>query len=172
MNKHTPQEWADITGCYVARDEGKSCFNIYEVKPVRNYKRNWWSNPGGDFGELPTAAVPEEYYSDDWSILYGPHNKSEGCYTDQAESDNKRINSKSGESCQKSDLCPHSGEVYTQKEYCILGHGIDRTLAKLVIKAMEEGWKPLGGVAVEHLSTSDGYATDSSFFYQAMVRGV
>lgn len=154
MNKHTPQEWADITGCYVARDEGKSCFNIYEVKPVRNYKRNWWSNPGGDFGELPTAAVPEEYYSDDWTILYEPRldNKSEDNYQNQPEVDNKAQ--------------PQS-EVHREKEYVLLCEFHPDTLMQKVNELLKDGFK-LYGNPWSDIDSDYGCNTH----YQAMVRGV
>ena len=152
MKRYTPQQWADITGCYVARDKGKSCFNIYEVKPVRNYERNWWSNPGGDFGELSTSAVPEEYYSDDWSILYEPHNKSEANSQNQPEVDNK---------------APHQSEVHVEKEYVLLCDFQPNALMQKVNELLKDGFKLYGN------PWSDIDADyRCNIHYQAMVRGV
>ena len=137
---------------------------VYENRPRPSSRYELWSCPVGDrcciLGKLIDA------HSDhDWTMLYEPYS------TKPADPDNKEA-SCSGKAPVSENKPDHLGEVYTEKEYCILGHGVDRTLSKLVIEAMEEGWKPLGGIAVEHLSKSDGYVTDSSFFYQAMVRGV
>ena len=152
MEKHTPQEWADLTGCYVARDEGRRCFTIYEVKPVRNYKRNWWSNPGGDYGELPTSAVPEKYYSDDWSILYEPHNKGDANYQNQPKVDNK---------------AQHQSEVFIHQEYVLLCEYQPGSLMQKVNELLKDGFKLYGNPW-----TGADPTYGLIIHYQAMVRGV
>lgn len=72
MNKHTPQEWADITGCYVARDRDSRVFDLYEEKPEINIKRGWWDDIGGNVGTLPYGAVDVDLDAHDWSTLYEP----------------------------------------------------------------------------------------------------
>ena len=145
MNQHTPQEWADITGCYVARDKNRCCFTLYESKPEPNFKEEWWCNMGEDFGDLPYGAVPEEYYTHDWTHLYEPR---------------------------KADNAPNQSEVFIHGEYALVGGDSQTDLSGKVNVMMNHGWKLQGGVAVEHLPISDGYVNDRCFFYQAMVRGV
>ena len=94
----------------------------------------------------------------DWTHLYEPHsdNKSESSYADQADSDNKP---------------DHLGEVFIHQEYSLLMNIDQIELVSQINKMMSEGWRLLGGIAVEHLPKSEGYVRDSCF-YQAMVRGV
>ena len=158
MIKRTPQEWADITGCYVVRDRRHENFTLFKNKPKINHEEGWWYQEG-DWGTLPIGAVPLEFRDIDWTHLYCPHpdNKSEGCYTDQAESDNK---------------AQHQSEVYVHAEYSVV-HDISLSgLFSKVNDRINNGWKLQGGVAVEYLPESDGYKEGSEIFYQAMVRGV
>lgn len=151
MKKHTPQEWADITGCYVARDEGRRCFMIYEKKPVLNPEQRWWSNPDGDYGELPTAAVPEEFYSLDWTILYEPrlNNKSEANSQNQPEVDNK---------------APHQSEVHVEKEYVLLCEFYPNALMQKVNELLKDGFKLYGNPW-----TDKEPGSGCIIYYQAMV---
>lgn len=71
MNQHTPQEWADITGCYVVRDQIREKFELFKNRPEINHEEGCWSQTG-DWGELPHGAVPEEFYYHDWTTLYEP----------------------------------------------------------------------------------------------------
>ena len=72
MNSHTPQEWADITGCYVARDRDRQCFDLYEEKPEINNKEGWWEDTVGDVGSIPRDLVKEDLDTYDWTTLYEP----------------------------------------------------------------------------------------------------
>lgn len=145
MNSHTPQEWADITGCYVARDRDCRTFDLYEEKPEINIKRGWWDDTGSNIGTLPYGAVDVDLDTHDWTTLYEPR---------------------------KADNAPHQSEVFIHREYALVGGDSQTDLSGKVNVMMNHGWKLQGGVAVEHLPISDGYADDRSFFYQAMVRGV
>lgn len=116
MNQHTPQEWADITGCYVVRDQLHEKFELFNDRPEINYEEGFWSQTG-DWGELPHKAVPEKFYYQDWTILYEPR---------------------------KQDSAPHQSEVFIHKEYAtVLGFDIDELNAK-ISRLMNEGWKPIG----------------------------
>ena len=152
MIKRTPQEWADITGCYVARDKGRGRFTVYEEKPVLDPEQRWWSNPSGDYGELPHAAVPEEFYSLDWKTLYCPHpdNKSETNYQNQPEVDNK---------------APHQSEVYIGERYVFLIAYGAKELASKVERYLADGYSLYGSPGVK----SGGLA--ANIYFQAMVRG-
>lgn len=143
MNQHTPQEWADITGCYVARDKNRCCFTLYESKPEPNFKEEWWSNMGEDFGDLPCGAVPEEYYTHDWSTLYEPR---------------------------KADNAPHQSEVFIHKEYKVFCADNLKELQDKVTLAIHDGWEPQGSVFVQ--DRSNVARVEFAFFYQAMVRGL
>ena len=71
MNSHTPQEWADITGCFVVRDQLRERFTLFKNKPEINHEEGLWCQ-AGDWGELPVGAVPKEFKALDWTILYEP----------------------------------------------------------------------------------------------------
>lgn len=71
MNSHTPQEWADITGCYVVRDQLRERFTLFKNKPEINHEEGLWCQ-AGDWGELPVGAVPKEFRALDWTTLYEP----------------------------------------------------------------------------------------------------
>ena len=74
MNQHTPQEWADITGCYVVRDQLRERFTLFKNKPEINHEEGLWCQ-AGDWGELPVGAVPKEFRTLDWTILYEPRKR-------------------------------------------------------------------------------------------------
>ena len=151
MIKRTPQEIADLFGCYVARDDGRNCFTVYVEKPVLNPEQRWWST-SGDYGELPTAAVPKEFYSLDWTILYEPRldNKSETNYQNQPEVDNK---------------APHQSEVYIGERYVFLIAYEAKELASKVERYLADGYSLYGSPGVK----SGGLA--ANIYFQAMVRG-
>ena len=74
MNQHTPQEWADITGCYVVRDQLRERFTLFKNKPEIDHEEGLWYQTG-DWGELPVEAVPKEFKALDWTILYEPRKR-------------------------------------------------------------------------------------------------
>ncbi len=150
MIKRTPQEIADFFGCYVAQDESGEWY-MYKDKPIRNEDRGIWVGSIEDPLRIPymTVEIPDNH---DWTHLYEPNsdNKSETCYSDQADSDNKP---------------DHLGEVYTHKEYRIVtAHKeIDsESFARGVMAWVERGWIPAGGISFDKQGRP----------YQAMVRGV
>ena len=160
MIKRTPQEIADFFGCYVAQD-GNGYWHMFNMKPtlikstcVNPNVKAWYLN---DHDCVRYACLYEGWVdvpSDhDWTHLYEPHpdNKSDGCYADKADSDNK------------------PGE---RKEYAIVEGKRTQDLAGKVNVMLDHGWNPQGGIAVEYLPESDGYKEGSEIFYQAMVRGV
>ena len=165
MIKRTPQEIADFFGCYVAQNE-KGRWKLYCAKPIlfkgMDNKIDWDS----DYDQAPimgcTVDIPADH---DCKHLYEPHgkegkteenfpnpdNKSESCYSDQADSDNN---------------------PGAPKEYAIVEGKRTQDLAGKVNVMLNHGWKPQGGIAVEYLPESDGYKEGSEIFYQAMVKGV
>ena len=158
MKRHAPWEIADFFGCYVAQDKEGSWF-LYNEKPIQWAVYGSWSTEGPN---VDITALVDEPIGHIWTHLYKPHsdNKDTANYSKQGNSDNK-------DSANSSENSKNE-----QKEYCILGHALSRELSRQVNEAMKDGWKPYGGVAVEHLPKSDGYETDSQYFYQAMVRGL
>ena len=153
MIKRTPQEWADITRCYVARDRDSQSFALYTHKPEINPKFNWWDDTGADSGNLPVDAVDVDLDTHNWTKLYEP-------------SANSSEISKS-----KQDNAPHQSEVYVHKEYALLAANHPEKLAKQVTARLNEGWTLAGSIFVEHLSSNEGYVEDC-VIYQAMVRGL
>lgn len=112
MNQHTPQEWADWTGCYVAQDKGGS-FYMFPDKPDMCTDGALWRSD--DF----FVCIPEELVDipadHHWTTLYEPR---------------------------KADNAPHQSEVHTHKEYIlVLGSYVDE-LSSSVTEMMNKGWSP------------------------------
>ena len=163
MIKRTPQEIADFYGCYVAQDKSGDWY-LYEKAPVADLSEAIWRD-GGRSAETPHEAfmaVPENH---DWTKLYepqgnqgkteedfpNPDNKSNACYEDQADSDNK----------------PNRlGEVYTHKEYVLLCEFQPGPLMQKVNELLQDGFR-LYGNPWTGPDSNYGY-----IHYQAMVRGV
>ena len=117
MNKRTPQEWADITGCYVVRDRGRGCFDLYEEKPEINTKEGWWEDTGGNVGCLPRGAVDVDLDTHDWTTLYEPR---------------------------KADNAPHQSEVFIGERYVLLGEFQPSSLMQKVEDYLNKGFKLYG----------------------------
>ena len=158
MNRRTPQEIADFFGSYVASDRNGQWF-MFKVKPDINKAQGWWTAGKEEEESMLSHRMVIVPSNHDWTHLYEPHsdNKSESSYADQADSDNKP---------------DHLGEVYSEREYTVIDAGHPYGVIGIVNDYMSKGWKPVGGIAVEHLPIADGYINDSAHFYQAMVRGV
>ena len=125
MNSHTPQEWADITGCYVARDRDRQCFDLYEEKPEINNKEGWWEDTVGNVGSIPRDLVKEDLDTYDWTTLYEPR---------------------------KADNAPHQSEVFIHKEYRIVKAHKEinpEAFAQGVEVWLNSGWDPCGGLAFD-----------------------
>lgn len=150
MIKRTPQEIADFFGCYVAQDTTGYWF-VYENKPRPSAIYKLWNCSTGDRSCILSRLI-DVPFNHDWRCLYEPQSGNQG---------------KTEE-----DFPNHISEVYTHKEYKIIADNDPHKLINKVTKRLNEGWKPQGGVAVEHLPISDGYVDDVAIFYQAMVRGV
>lgn len=124
MNQHTPQEWADITGCFVVRDQLRERFTLFKNKPEINHEEGLWCQ-AGDWGELPVGAVPKEFRALDWTTLYEPR---------------------------KADNAPHQSEVFIHKEYRIVKAHKEinpEAFAQGVAVWLNSGWKPCGGIAFD-----------------------
>ena len=151
MIKHTPQEIADFFGCYVAKRNNLSLWTLYSEKPA--LKGGGWEAPSFTIkGDLHSSLVnvPADH---DWMHLYEPNpdNKSDGCYADKADSDNK----------------PNRlGEVYTHKEYVLLCEFQPGPLMQKVNELLQDGFR-LYGNPWTGPDSNYGY-----IHYQAMVRGV
>ena len=117
MNKHTPQEWADITGCYVARDRDRQCFDLYEEKPEINNKEGWWEDTVGNVGSIPRDLVKEDLDTYDWTTLYEPR---------------------------KVDNAPHQSEVFIEPKYVLLGEFCPETLMQKVNEYLDKGYRLYG----------------------------
>ena len=158
MIKRTPQEIADFFGCYVYEDSryGQYEFRLSEARPKISNNEFWDCYYTDAYLLHDLIKLPPDH---DWTHLYEPQNMTP---------ESQIINEESDENCQKSGLCPHSGEVYTHKEYIVVHDSFLSELAAKVARHMENGWKLQGGVAIRHPENRE----DSHTFYQAMVRGV
>lgn len=143
MNKRTPQEWADITGCYVVRDRDSRCFDLYEEKPEINIKSGWWDDAGCNVGTLPYGAVDVDLNTHDRTTLYEPSAKS------------------SEISRNRQDNAPHQSEVFIHQEYLVIQEDSLTDISVSVSLFLSKGYRPIGGVAY-----GDGC------FFQAIARGV
>lgn len=111
MIKRTPQEIADFFGCYVAQDMSDRWY-AYEEKPHMERNNTWDIDCGRSVSIIGDDLfdIPADH---DWTHLYEPQitcekriknaratheermeapypdNKSEACYADQYDSDNK-----------------------------------------------------------------------------------
>ena len=163
MIERTPQEIADFFGCYVFEAETEGDFYVTKQRPIKDcdcYVIRAGDEALGISSEFIRLTIG--HYQ---SRLYEPHgkegkteedfpnpdNKSESCYSDQADSDNN---------------------PGAPKEYAIVEGKRTQDLAGKVNVMLNHGWKPQGGIAVEYLPESDGYKEGSEIFYQAMVKGV
>ena len=146
MNKHTPQEWADWTGCYVNQDKN-GLWYLHKHKPELMLEEGYWNPQKGanDFEMNIFSILISAPADHNWTHLYEP---------------------------QKVDNAPHQSEVFIHGEYNVVKDGTLPGLAAKVINRLNKGWKLQGGVTVEHLPISDGYVEDGPVFYQAMVRGL
>ena len=141
MIKHTPQEIADFFGCYVAQNRNGAWFGFPE-KPDR-YGDSWriGTRNGIFYIMEPLLDTPSDH---DWTHLYEPNpdNKSDACYADQDDSDNK-------------DNPPG------RRDYTAVRAVDVESLSMEVGWYVNDGWEPQGGIAC-----------DGTYCYQAMVRGV
>ena len=145
MTKRTPQEIADFFGCYVVK-ESDGWWYLFKNKPQK-FNGSWVdvSEPlNMSHSMLCDEAIEDDYTRD----YYEPHSGNQGKIEE--------------------DFPNHAKEVYTHKEYRIVSAVADtEDLDSKVTKLLNEGWKPIGGVA---FSQYDDNHYDT--FYQAMVRGV
>ena len=154
MIKRTPQEIADFFGCEVSLDyvEGKMLLKDSEKAKKDNI---------GCIGFL-TMDLLLPFKSPTSKHTYEPCVRN----TCEKRMENARITHEPRTNPE------HIEEVYTHKEYVVAEAKRAQDLAKKVNVMLDHGWKPQGGIAIEYLPESDGYAEGSEIFYQAMVRGV
>ena len=163
MIKRTPQEIADFFGCYVFEAETEGDFYVTKQRPIKDcdcYVIRAGDEALGISSEFIRLTIG--HYQ---SRLYEPHgkegkteedfpnpdNKSNACYEDQADSDNK----------------PNRlGEVYTHKEYVLLCEFQPGPLMQKVNELLQDGFR-LYGNPWTGPDSNYGY-----IHYQAMVRGV
>ena len=180
MIKRTPQEIADFFGCYVTQNYNGDWF-VHIDKPVM-HRGAWVSHTGIGFPNQMVEA-PDDH---DWEILYEPRD-----ITPKSGD----LNRESGKNCQKSDLypylpdsgisaksycpdskdsgskdsAPHQSQVHTHQEYQVIADPDASNLFSRVNRLLADGWRPQGGIAVEHI---DGENDSGYILYQAMVRGL
>ena len=117
MIKRTPQEIADFFGYYVFSTDAKTWYVAHEAPKLR--ATGWICKK---YNRLPPKIidVPSDY---DWTHLYEPHNKSDACFADRADSDNKH----------------HEYMIVTGNNYEYMNVLISNYRA-------EDGWRPQGGI--------------------------
>ena len=163
MIKRTPQEWADITGCYVVRDRDSRFFDLYPNKPEINTKYGWWDDEGGNADNLPYGAVDVDLENHDWTHLYEP------CVRNTCENKDENARITQEPSTNPASLCPHQSEVHTHREYKVVCYTNENSLSETVTSMMSEGWKPQGSIAMVYLGE---IYCPPIMYAQAMVRGV
>lgn len=126
MNSHTPQEWADITGCYVNQDKN-GLWYLHKFKPRLLLDKGYW-DPEKRFADFEMnifsvlVSAPADH---DWTTLYEPR---------------------------KADNAPHQSEVFIHKEYRIVKAHKEinpEAFAQGVAVWLNSGWKPCGGIAFD-----------------------
>ena len=168
MNKHTPQEWADWTGCYVNQDKN-GLWYLHKHKPELMLEEGYWNPQKGanDFEMNIFSILISAPADHNWTHLYEP--RLSGTDTHEERMENARITHDTPHPENKPD---HASEVYIHKEYVVAEGSRTQDLSKKVNTLLSHGWKLQGGVAIEHFPESDGYKEGSAVFYQAMVRGL
>ena len=144
MIKRSPQEIADFCQGYVFNSCSASSWVVTPDKP-KIVNGEWtWDHDSILWFTLPvyTLDVPVNHH---WTHLYEPN------YQKPTDSDNKP---------------DHLGEVYTHKEYVLLGEFQPNVLAQKVNELLQDGFR-LYGNPWTGPDSSYGY-----IHYQAMVRGV
>ena len=160
MIKRTPQEIADIFGCYVAQTATGYWFLSEEKPPLRSY--GWITR---DRYDLPDGFVnvPEGH---SWDHLYEPQGKegkTEGdlpYFTETADSDNKQDAYSEKQADSDNKEAPHQSQVHVHQEYAVFRAEDIQELEAVVNESIPEGWMPTGGIVIHN-----------DLFYQAMVRG-
>lgn len=114
---------------------------MYEEKPKRFDV--YWNLPNGHSQSLFESFI-EDIENHDWKdSLHEPSTKD----------------------------APHISEVHTHMEYQVVTDPDAGELFKRINALLSKGWRPQGGIAVEHLESNEddpsGY-----ILYQAMVRGI
>lgn len=168
MIKRTPQEIADFFGCYVVQSGENGDWYAMLYKPTRH--ENGWAYTFVTDVMVINEQLISSSTNHDWTHLYEPHNtheltheermeaphsdnKSDACYADKADSDNK---------------AQHQSEVFAHRGYCVIRNETAAGLSAQASRLIDKGYEPVGGVAI-------GYEHGVSlrqFFYQAMARGV
>ena len=143
MIKRLPQEIADFFGCYVAQDKSGDWY-LYEKAPVLDLSEAMWID-GGRSAKAPHEAFMAVTEDHDWKKLYSPK---------PADSDNK---------------ASHQSQVHVHQEYQVIADPGASNLFSRVNRLLADGWRPQGGIAVEHI---DGENDSGYILYQAMVRGI
>ena len=184
MIKRSPQEIADFYGAYVAQDKDGDWY-LYEKAPVLDLSEAMWRD-GGRSAKAPHEAFMAVPKNHDWTKLYEPQGKegkTEGDFpysTENTDSDNKAApySEKQADSDNKDPIevfksiqARHQSQVHVHAEYCIVTNINPVGLSEHVHELVSEGWRPQGGVAVEHLPKSEGYVQDCCY-HQAMMRGM
>ena len=115
MNQHTPQEWADWTGGYVAQDKDKDWF-LYRDKPEIDTHRGHWKTENAYYISIPKGLIdiPADH---DWTTLYEPR---------------------------KADNAPHQSEVFIGERYVLLGEFQPSSLMQKVEDYLNKGFKLYG----------------------------
>lgn len=75
MTKHTMQEWADFTGCYVAKNCARNGICLYDKKPqVRKFIGiDMWI---GEFCAVIKGDLVADLAEHDWRVLVKPHTEA------------------------------------------------------------------------------------------------
>ena len=138
MIKRSPQEIADFFGCHIVQDADLSWL-LFQEKPVKIKSAKVGGGEHSGRIYQELIDVPEGH---GWYTIYVP-SKPE-------------------------DKSQHQSQVYVHKEYYLVNQDCIDVLLLQVRSLMDDGWTPLGGIAVR----TDEKAEYRAVYYQAMVRGM
>lgn len=102
----------------------------------------YWDSPDG-YSQILSDSFMKDTEDHDWTVLIEPSTKD----------------------------AAHISEVHTHMEYQVVTDPDAGELFKRINALLSKGWRPQGGVAVEHLE-SDEDCSSGYILYQAMVRGI
>lgn len=147
------------------------CFDVDEIKAIQEMSKSIKRA----LGECDSILNRIRIMADQMRLLYEPQGnqgKSEGifpCSAETADSDNKAVSYSEKQADSDNKEAPHQSQVHVHQEYQVIADPGASNLFSRVNRLLADGWRPQGGIAVEHI---DGENDSGYILYQAMVRGL
>ena len=167
MIKRTPQEIADFWQCYVAMDKNGEWYAFSKKPELGSVNPSRWDNEDESCQYVCITGFVECDTDHDWTKLYEPYDsRMQNPFYALAD---EFITKAKKAGFLDDDTAPHQSQVHTHQEYQVIADPDASNLFSRVNRLLADGWRPQGGIAVEHI---DGENDSGYILYQAMVRGL